>query len=183
MPVRLKTNAQLALVGLAGILIGGCATREARPPSPRPYPPVIAAPPSRPVSTEEYMKLSSSNALLVVRASELAMRHSTRGSTLQIASRLKRDHTGIAGQLNLAGRRLNLLPPASMLMLDQVLFDGLSRASDFDVAYSRTMRSAVKNCLASHSAYSATGGSPTLRPVARFAASVCRDEQALFRSR
>jgi hypothetical protein len=70
-----------------------------------------------------------------------------------------------------------------MLMLDQVLYDGLAKASDFDAAYRRTMRSAVENCISSHGAYSQAGGSPTLRPVARFAASACRDELSLVRAR
>jgi predicted outer membrane protein len=135
------------------------------------------------MSTEDYMKLSSSRALLVVRASELAAGRASRSDTRALASRLKRDHLGIAAQLNMAGRRLNLLPSASMLMLDQVLFDGLSRASDFDVAYRRTMRSAVENCVSDHAFYARVGGSPTLRPVARFAASTCRDELPLVRAR
>jgi predicted outer membrane protein len=129
------------------------------------------------------MKLSSSRALLVVRASELAAARASRSDTRALASRLKRDHLGIAAQLNMAGRRLNLLPSASMLMHDQLLFDGLSRAGDFDVAYRRTMRSAVENCMLDHATYARVGGSPTLRPVARFAASTCRDELPLVRAR
>lgn len=177
--MELTARTKIASVGIMSLLAAGCA-REAAPP-PRPSPPVIVAPPSRPMSTEEYMKLSSSSALLVVRASELAMTRSSNGRTLQLASRLKRDHTGIAAQLNMAGRRLNLLPSASMLMLDQVLYDGLTRAGDFDVAYRRTMKSAVENCVSTHGAYAQAGGSPTLRPVARFAASACRDELPLVR--
>ena len=179
--MKLAAHGRLAAVGIACWLLAGCASREAPAPSPRPAPPTIVNPPARPMSAEEYVKLSSSRALLVVRASELAMRRSSNGTTLQLASRLKRDHTGIAGQLNLAGRRLNLLPSASLLMLDQVLLDGLSRASDFDLAYRRTMRSAVENCISAHDGYASVGGSPTLRPVARFATSTCRDELPLVR--
>lgn len=168
-------------IAVALLLASACATRE--PPVPRPAPPVIVAPSSPPVSTEDYMKQSSSRALLVVRASELAMTRSSRSGTLQLAGRLKRDHTGIAAQLNMAGRRLNLLPSASMLRLDQVMFESLSRATDFDTAYRRTMRSAVENCVSAHSSYSQVGGSPTLRPVARFAASACRDELPLISRR
>ena len=178
--MRLKTKLQIAVVGLSGVLIAGCA-REAPPP--RPSPPVIVPPPSRPMGAEEYMKLESSRSLLVVRASELSAQRSSGANVRQLADRLKRDHLGIASQLNLAGRRLNLLPSASLLPLDQVLLDGLSRAADFDTAYRRTMKSAVENCISSHAAYAQAGGSPTLRPVARFAASVCRDELPLVRAR
>jgi predicted outer membrane protein len=127
------------------------------------------------------MHLSSAGALLVVRASELALQRSRNDSTLRLAGRLKSEHNGIAGQLNLAGRRLNLLPSAAMPPLEQVQYDSLARATDFDVAYLRTMRAAVENCVSRHTAYAAAGGSPTLRPVARFAASVCSEEIKLFR--
>ena len=172
---------RVAAVGVGMALVASCASREA--PAPRPAPPVVVAPPSRPTGAAEYMNVTSSNALLVVRASELALKRSTRGSTLQLASRLRRDHMGIASQLNLAGRRLNILPSASMLMLDRVMFDGLSRAADFDNTYRRTMKAAVENCVSSHGSYARSGGSPTLRPVARFAASACREELPLVRIR
>ena len=165
----------------AALILAGCATRP--PPPSRPGPPVIVAPAPIPLGAEEYMKLESSRSLLVVRASELAVKRSSSGNVRQLASRLRRDHIGIASQLNLAGRRLNLLPSASLLRLDQVLLDGLSRAPDFDSAYRRTMRGAVENCISSHAAYAQAGGSPTLRPVARFAASVCRDELPQVRVR
>ena len=158
---------RVAAVGMGMALVTGCASREA--PAPRPAPPVVVVPPTRPTGTAEYMNVTSSNALLVVRASELALKRSTRGSTLQLASRLR--------------RRLNILPSASMLMLDRVMFDGLSRATDFDTAYRRTMKAAVENCVSSHGSYAQSGGSPTLRPVARFAASACRDELPLGRIR
>ncbi len=180
--MRLKAWSQLALAGLAGVLLASCA-REAPPPPPRPSPPVLVPPPARPTGTAQYMSENASNSLLVVRASELAMERPASASTRELASRLKRDHTGIAAQLNMAGRRLNLLPSASMMMLHQVMLDGLSRASDFDSAYRRTMRTAVENCIATHGSYAEAGGSPTLRPVARFAASTCREELPLVRSR
>ena len=179
--MRQSTVFRVAAAGMGMALVTGCASREA--PAPRPAPPVVVVPPTRPTGTAEYMNVTSSNALLVVRASELALKRSTRGSTLQLASRLRRDHMGIASQLNLAGRRLNILPSASMLMLDRVMFDGLSRATDFDTAYRRTMKAAVENCVSSHGSYAQSGGSPTLRPVARFAASACCDELPLVRIR
>ena len=181
--MRLVVKVMIASAGLSGVLLAGCAREAPPPPSPRPLPPVVVPPPSRPVGAAEYMQLSSSGALLVVRASELAMQRSRNDSTLRLAGRLKSEHTGIAGQLNFAGRRLNLLPSAAMLPLEQVQYDGLTRASDFDVAYLRTMRAQVENCVSRQTAYAQAGGSPTLRPVARFAASVCSDELNLFRRR
>ena len=177
----LRATTRFIAAGLI-LAVAGCG-RQAPPPEPRPRPPVIVPPPSHPMSTDQYMKLSGSSALLVVRASDLAMQRSTRNSTTQIASRLKRDHTAIGAQLNMAGRRLNLLPSATLLPLHQTLYDGLTTASDFDAAYRRTVRAQIEYCVSTHTAYSRAGGSPTLRPVARFASSMCRDELALVRSR
>ena len=165
----------LVAVVIGTLVLSGCGRREA-PPAP-PSPPVITPPPKPvPVSAEAYFKVESSRSLLVVRASDLAMQRSSNGRVQTIAGRLKADHTGIAAQLSMAGRRLNLLPPASLLASDQMQFDGLSRASEFDGAYLRTMKAAAENCARSHANYADNGGSPTLRPVARFAASVCQDE-------
>ena len=111
---------RIAVITLA-VLLAGCARKEV-PPAP-PAPPVIVPPPepSR-QSAEPYVKVESSRSLLIVRASELAVQRSANSRTLQIANRLKTDHTGIGAQLNMAGRRLNLLPPATLLPVDQMQF-------------------------------------------------------------
>ena len=165
----------LVAVVIGTLALSACGRKEVPPPPPPPR--VTVQPPEpTPVGAESYFKVESSRSLLVVRASELAVQRSANSETLRLASRLKADHTGIAAQLSMAGRRLNLLPPATLLPVDQMLFDGLARASDFDVAYQRTMKAAAENCARSHASYAENGGSPTLRPVARFAASVCQDE-------
>ena len=166
----------LVTVTVVTVALAGCGRREAPPPAPKPLPPVVRPPVTPAVSAEQYVKFESSRSLLVVRASELAMNRSANGRTLAIAGRLRADHNGIAAQLNMAGRRLNLLPSARLLTPDQMRFDDLSRASDFDSAYLQAMRSVVKDCRDAHSSYAAYGSSPTLRPVARFAASTCDDE-------
>jgi putative membrane protein len=163
------------MVALGTLVLSGCGRREV-PPPPRPAPPVVKMPEIPALTAADYMALESSRSLLVVRSSELALTRSADGRIRGIAERLKGDHTGIAAQLNMAGRRLNLLPSASLLPLDQTQLDGLSRASDFEVAYLRTMKAAVENCANAHASYADKGNSPTLRPVARFAASTCRDE-------
>ena len=169
---------RIAAIALV-VLLAGCARREV-PPAP-PAPPVIVPPPAPgPESAGPYFKVESSRSLLIVRASELAVQRSTNTRSLRIANRLKDDHTGIAAQLNMAGRRLNLLPSATLLPVDQMQLDGLSRASDFDTAYLRTMNAAAENCARSHASFADRGDSPTLRPVARFAAGVCADEIRLF---
>jgi putative membrane protein len=134
-------------------------------------------------SNADYVKGSASLSLLVVRASQLAAARSPDAAMRRLAERLARDHAGIANQLSFAGRRLNLLPPASLSLLDQALLDGLIRASDFDTAYARTMQSAVDRCRSDQARYAALGSSPTFRPVARFAASVCAGERPLVPAR
>ena len=167
----------IAMAAIATLALSGCGRREPPPPPvPRPAPPVVTAPEAPAPSAADYMAAESSRSLLVVRASELAMTRSANGRVRAIAEQLRRDHVGIAAQLNMAGRRLNLLPSASLLPLDQMQFDGLSRASDFDGAYLRTMKSAVEKCSKGHASFAANGSSPTLRPVAQFGASTCRDE-------
>jgi putative membrane protein len=170
------TTRFLVAIAITTAMLAGCGRREA-PPAPRPSPPPAVRPPAAPaVSAEQYVKLESSRSLLVVRASELAMNRSANGRIKTLASRLRDDHNGIAAQLNMAGRRLNLLPSASLLTTDQNRLDGLSQAADFDAAYVRTIRAVVEACRDAHAAYAEGGASPTLRPVARFAASTCADE-------
>lgn len=165
----------LVTVAIGTLALSGCGRKEV-PVPPAPPRVTVQQPEPSPVSAETYFNAESSRALLVVRASELAVQRSASSRTRQLASRLKADHTGIAAQLSMAGRRLNLLPPATLLRIDQMLFDGLLRATDFDVAYQRTMKSAAENCARAHASYADNGSSPTLRPVARFAASVCQEE-------
>lgn len=176
--MRVSTKLALAIAATA-LFLSACARQEPRPVPPRP--PVIVQPPApSPASVEDYFKQEASRSLLIVRAADLALQRSTSSRTRRIAGRLKADHNGIAAQLSMAGRRLNLLPAASLPSADRALLDGLTRTADFDSAYSRIMKSAVENCRRSHDNYARHGSSPTLRPVARFAASTCEDEMRLF---
>ena len=47
------------------------------------------------------------------------------------------DHQGTSAQLSFGGRRLNLLPSATLLPAHQALFDELSASGDFDATYRR----------------------------------------------
>ena len=170
-----RTTSYLAAIAFGTLMLAACGRREAPPPSPVP-PAVVPGPRALPVSTEDYVKVQSSRSLLVVRAAELAAQRSTNSKTLAVAAKLKGDHEGIAAQLSMAGRRLNLLPSPSLLAADQALFDGLSRAADFDDAFSWAMKRTVETCTSANASYAANGSSPTLRPVARFIASTCGAE-------
>ncbi|GAA4024726.1 hypothetical protein GCM10022280_27020 [Sphingomonas swuensis] len=164
----------VTLVGVA--LLAGCATR---PPVREPARPPMVVEPERPVATAaDYMAVSASRSLLLVRAAELAERRAPTVATL--ARRIAANHRGIGAQLNLAGRRLDLLPSAELLPLDAAQLAALGRTGEPAVAFRRIVASAVANCLADAGDYAMRGTSPTLRPVARFAEAVCREEAALL---
>lgn len=157
-------------------LLAGCATRPPAP-EPRPIRPPAAVQPVRPVlSPADYLAISASRSLLLVRASELT---AARVPELAAeANRVAADHRGVAAQLNLAGRRLDLLPSAQLLPTDRRQLESLGRAADAATAWRRIVAAGLASCDAHEGDYAARGTSPTLRPVARFALGVCREELA-----
>lgn len=164
-----------ALVGLT--LLTGCATKPSAPdPRPRPRPPVTVGPSAPALSPADYFAISASRSLLMVRASELAAAREP--SLAADAARIEAQHRGVAAQLNLAGRRLNLLPSAELLPTDRQQLEALERSGNVTQAWGRIVGTALANCDRHESAYAERGSSPTLRPVARFTLGVCRDELA-----
>jgi len=156
---------------LSAALLAGCAPKKAPPPPPptpvQPVRPTVALDP------ESYMAFSASSALFAVRASNFA---EGRGSTAKIkkfASTVIRDQTGIGAQLSFAGRRIDLLPSAQLLPKHQAMLEMLATAADFDATYKAQLAASLTDAAAQHRAFEANGDSPTLRPVARFAAPVC----------
>lgn len=160
----------LALAGT--LLLAGCATKTTpgAPSIPRTQPSARGAA----ASSATYVAQAASIDLFVVRSSELAQRRTSDPRIRSLAQHLVADHTGLASQLSFAGRRLDLLPGASMLPAQQAMFDELSASGDFDRAFVRLQRSVHGSALSLHSAYAARGDSPTLRPVAANAAAVER---------
>lgn len=155
-------------------LLAGCAPKKAPPP------PVVTPPAARPVALdpESYMAFAASSALFATRASDMA---EARGSTNKIkkfASQVVMDQTGIGAQLNFAGRRINLLPSARPLPEHQAMLERLATSSDFDATYKGQLSRVLRDAAAVHRAFEAGGDSPTLRPVARFAAPVCEKNLA-----
>ena len=144
-----------------------------RRPAPRPPQPGQPA-----VSAEAFVAANGSFDLFVIRASELAMQRSSSPRIRDFARTMMADHKGTSGQLSLQGRRLNLLPSATMLPNEQAMLDSLQSSSSFDAEYVRDMRKLHQQAVAMDSAYSANGQSPTLRPVA---ASALRIEQRHLR--
>lgn len=97
-----------------------------------------------------------------------------RSGSRYFAQRMVDEHRGLASQLSMAGRRLNLLPPTTLQSEQQAWLDALSAltGAEFDAAYSRQQRTAHDRSYRIHAAYAYGGDSATLRPVARNAATV-----------
>ena len=160
----------------AAILLAGCAPK--RPAPPPPPAPVTPIPPARALDPKSYMAFAASSALFAVRASNLA---EARGSTNKLktfASQVVMDQTGIGAQLNFAGRYIDLLPSSQLLPEHQAMLDALATAADFDATYKAQLARVLRRASAAHRAFEASGSSPTLRPVARFAAPACEKNLA-----
>lgn len=157
----------LVTLGLGAVLLAGCARREApptAPPAPRP-PPVEVAP----LSPSGYVATASSIDLLVIEASRLAQERAQGARVRAVAATMLADHAGVSAQLSFAGRRLNLLPSATLLPRHQAMLADLRAAPDFDSAYKRIMTAVHEQGVRVHGDFARAGSSPTLRPVAEIA--------------
>lgn len=172
-----RTSHFAVVIGLA-LVVAGCGRREA-PPAPRPFPsrpPVIVTP----ATSADYVATAASIDLFVVRTSELVTARSSNAGTRDLATTLAESHRGLAAQLSFAGRRLNLLPRATLLSAHQEMLAELERSSDVDDTYRRLMKQVHDSAIRLHSAYAARGDSPTLRPVAANAEQIIRAHRARF---
>jgi hypothetical protein len=167
------------LLFLSALLLAGCATRPPPAPAPARFPPVVVEPETAVLAPADHLTVSVSRSLLLVRASELV---ASRDPSLRpLAERIAADHRGIAAQWNLAGRRLNLLPSAQLSRTDALQLSLVSRSEDIARAYRALLASALDHCVRLEGAFAMRGTSPTLRPVARFAEGVCREELEALR--
>lgn len=160
----LRTFAPLAIaLGLAAC--GGGERPPAQRPTQarRPAPPVSRSPAP---SDATFVAANASIDLFVIRSSELAMQRSSSARVRDFASSMIAAHKGTSGQLSLAGRRLNLLPSATLRPNEQAMLDALQASSRFDADYVRDQRLVHQQAVSIDSAYAARGRSPTLRPVA-----------------
>ena len=126
------------------------------------------------LSAAAYMATASSIDLFQLRSAQLALERSQNPASRAFAERMLSAHMGTSQQLNFAGRRLNLLPSATLDPEHQAMLDALAATSDFDNAYRAQENIVLQEGLKLHSSYAKSGGSPTLRPVAANAESVMR---------
>jgi putative membrane protein len=136
------------------------------------------------LSASAYVAMASSIDLFQVKSAELALQRASDPSNRTFAERSLSAHQGTSAQLSFAGRRLNLLPTATLNPEHQAMFDALNAASDFDRTYRAQQSAVLQEGVKLHAAYAKSGSSPTLRPVAANAESVMKANlQALGRSR
>ena len=162
----------LVFTSAAVVLLGGCGRADAPPPprpAPRPAPVEV-----RPLSSAAYVAEASSIDLLIIQASELAASRSSSSAIRDLAAMLARDHRGTSAQLSFAGRRLNLLPSATLSVGHRAVLDQLATTADFDSSYVTQMVRIHERGLQLHGDYLRRGDSPTLKPVAEMVAPVMR---------
>jgi putative membrane protein len=170
--------APIALTGLCVLALAGCASGEApRERATAAGPPIVI----RPLFPADYMAAASSIDLFEIRSGELAQTRAANPRLREVARTMIAGHQGTSAQLSLAGRRLNLLPSATLLPAHQAMLDELSASSDFDAAYSRQQIAVHEAALKLHSNFAARGESPTLRAVARNAVPIERGHLEMLR--
>jgi putative membrane protein len=117
-----------------------------------------------------YLARAASYDLLMTLAAELGEQRSSDLALRRTAGQLAAEHRGLAAQLSLAGRRLDLLPARTLLPNHQAWLEELMSAEAFDPAWRRLARRVHQNSYHLHAAFAAGGASPTLKLVARNAA-------------
>jgi putative membrane protein len=167
---------------IASLMIAGCASEQGPPaPTPRPSPGRPRPAPQAALPPADYVAQAASIDLFAIRSSELALTRAANPRVRDLARRIMSDHAGTSGQLSLAGRRLNLLPSATLRSEHEAMMRELLSSTDFDRLYLSQQRRVHERAVVLHGAFAARGSSPTLRPVAAAAAPIVRRHLQLLR--
>lgn len=173
--------APVAFAALLTTVLTGCATEPPRARTPtgtaaRDLPVVV-----RPLFAADYMAMASSIELFEIRSSKMALTRAQNPRHRDFARMMISAHTGTSAQLSFAGRRLNLLPSATLLPRHQALLEELIASSDFDSTYHRQQIAVHEAALKLHGDFAARGESATLRPVAKNAVAIVRRHLEIMR--
>ena len=172
----------IAVAATLCTLVAGCGREQPRPaPSPvagsRALPrPTVPAP-----SDAAYVATASSIDLYEIRSSEMALDRSANAAVREFATMMIQAHKGTSSQLSLAGRRLNLLPSATLSPQHQSMIDALNSSGNFDALYRQQQATVHQQAVALHGDYASRGTSPTLRPVAAAILPIVERHQRMIR--
>lgn len=167
------TKLRIAGAAALALTIAGCASK-----APPPATATITTTSAPVLTSAAYFAAASSAALFAVKSAELAMQRSSNPEVLRVAAMRKANGEGIAGQLSFAGRRLDMLPSASLPPVYQARLDALAASPDFDRDYLKVQGMEVDQTLRLHRGFATGGGSATLRPVAELGAELTAREDA-----
>jgi len=174
----------LLVISLGMVLMTACGGPGRRPAPPtvpsRPAPTVAPRAPAPAMSDAAYVATASAIDLYEIRSSEMALQRSSNAAVREFAAMMISAHKGTSAQLSLAGRRLNLLPSATLSPRYQAMLDSLQDGGKFDALYRQQQTAVHREAVALHSAYATRGTSPTLRPVAAAILPVVERHQRLL---
>ena len=175
-----------AIAAGCALLLAGCQPgREApRPGPPLPGPTVRppATGPAAAASARAYIATAASIDLFEIQSSQMVLSRSRHVANREFAEMMIRAHNGTSAQLSMAGRRLNLLPSATMQPRHEAMLAELSSSANFDATFRRMQIAVHEEALRLHSNYAERGASPTLRPVAANAVPIIRRHLRLLDS-
>jgi len=122
-----------------------------------------------------YVAMASSIDLYELQSAQMVLDRSADPHNRAIAQSTMEAANGTSAQLSMAGRRLNMLPSATLLPEQQSMLDQLASSSNFDETYRSQQLRVSLEAVKLHGDYAKAGQSPTLRPVAKNAEQVYRD--------
>jgi hypothetical protein len=166
---------------ILSLFAGGCSSGER--PSARPAAaaqrPAQAAPASTAMSSARYFAEATAIDLFELRSADIALKRGN-GRALSFAVESRRQHQAISAQMAFAGRYLDMLPPRELPAEYRQMLGALLSAGDFNAVYLEQQRRVAGRALKLHADYARSGASPTLRPVAKFAAAAVASELRLL---
>lgn len=179
----MRRSLGLAAMAATGLALASCGGGGGRAPQAASVTPAVVASPVM-ISAASYVAAASSIDLYEMKSAQLALERAQDPANRAFAERALSAHQGTSAQLSYAGRRLNLLPSASLNPEHQALLDALESAGDFDRVYRDQQQRVVEQGVKLHAGFARTTDSPTLRPIAENAENVMRANlQALRASR
>lgn len=172
----------VSVVAMSVALVSGCGGGGSRTAAVQSASVATAAVTPAMLSAASYVAMASSIDLYQVKSAQLALERAHDPSNRAFAQRALSAHQGTSAQLSMAGRRLNLLPSATLDPEHQGMLDALNATGDFDNTYRAQQNIVLQEALRLHSGFAKNGQSPTLRPVAANAESVMRANLQALRS-